>query len=427
MNDVTAPEKPSTDTFTELNVRQEKGKPHFIRLHDSVVKKLERQLTDNPGSTGLLLGSIEVNENCTIAVEQFEATTRLEELIRSRKSGNTHRVVGYYRTYSRDSFALDPADRALFQRCFPKESRLLLLVKPPKAAIGTAMFFLGENGQLAAERSTVEFPFNLQELGAEEAPAASCAVEVPPAPKAARGGGVLWKLAMAGVIVIASVFGLSELRIFDRPAEQPQPKPVAVQAPAPPAVSEPAAKPVSAATAGTKPVAPLIIKTKPPAAAPAAPQTTLAKNAVPLPLPAQPQPVQTVLPPPLPDPPPPANSVREPTPQSAPPAVPVNPKPVAPAAPAMPYTPPIAIRQIAPLVPENVRRSIKEDVIVQVRVNVDATGKVTGATPVEASNPVAEALARAAVSSIRHWQFEPARRGGDKVPGDVVLSFTFRK
>src|SRR5260370_3865365 len=162
MNDVTAPEKPSTSTFTELNVRQEKGKPHFIRLYDSVVKRLERQLADNPGSTGLLLGSIEVNENCTIAVEQFEPTTKLEDLIRARKSANTRRVVGYYRSHSRDSFALDPADRALFQRCFPKSSQLLLLVKPLKADVGTAMFFLGENGQLVVDRATAQFPVHLR-------------------------------------------------------------------------------------------------------------------------------------------------------------------------------------------------------------------------------------------------------------------------
>jgi TonB family C-terminal domain len=431
MNDVTAPEKPSTGTFTELNVRQEKGKPHFIRLHDSVVKKLERQLAANPGSAGLLLGSIEVNENCTIAVEQFEATTRLEELIRARKSGSTHRVVGYYRSYSQDSFALDPADRALFQRCFPKESRLLLLVKPPKAAVGTAMFFLGENGQLAAERSTVEFPFNLRELGAEEAPAATSAVELLPAPRSR--GGLLWKLAMAGVVVIASVFGLSELRIFDRTGEPPQPKNLAVEKAAPveqtPVAQAPSTppevKPVIAATSA-KPAPPP--KTKPVAAAgPIAQQTTttIAKTPAPItPAATEPRPVQTVLPPPVPDAQPPVNSERDSSPPVVAPPVPVSPKP---AVPSVIYTPPNAIRQIAPLVPESVRRSIKEDVVVRVRVNVDATGKVTGATPVETGNPVAEALAQAAVSSIKRWQFEPAHRGSDKVPGDVVLSFTFRK
>src|SRR5260370_19923861 len=292
MNDVTAPEKPSTSTFTELKWRQEKGKPPFIRLYDSVVKRLERQLADNPGSTGLLLGSIEVNENCTIAVEQFEPTTKLEDLIRARKSANTRRVVGYYRSCSRDSFALDPADRALIQRCFPKDSQLLLLVKPPKADVGTAMFFLGENGQLAAGRATVEFPFNLRELGAEEATAASApaaaknAVELLPAPKS-RGGRLVWKFVTAGVVVIASGFGLSELRIFDRSGEQPQPKnPPAENAAPPPAAERPEVKPVTAPTT-TKPDA--LPKPKPIAAGPVAQPATIAKNPAPA-LPAYPHP-----------------------------------------------------------------------------------------------------------------------------------------
>src|SRR5579864_4486876 len=154
MKDTITPEAPSTSTFTELNVRQEKGKAYFVRLHDSVVKRLERQLAQNPASTGLLLGSIDAGESCTIAVELFEPTTRVEELIRARKAGVNPQVVGYYRSYSRDNFTLDGTDRAMFARCFPEEPRLALLVKPAKGDVGTAMFFLGENGQLTADRAT---------------------------------------------------------------------------------------------------------------------------------------------------------------------------------------------------------------------------------------------------------------------------------
>jgi TonB family protein len=62
-----------------------------------------------------------------------------------------------------------------------------------------------------------------------------------------------------------------------------------------------------------------------------------------------------------------------------------------------------------------------------VRVNVDAAGKVIAAESVGSGGPVAEALADSAVSAVKRWQFEPARRGGDKVPGEIVLSFAFRK
>jgi TonB family protein len=458
MRDVTAPEKPSSSAFTELNVRQEKGKPHFIRLHDSVVKRLERQLADNPASTGLLLGSIEVNDTCTIAVEQFEPTTKLEDLIRARKS-STPKVVGYYRCYSRENFTLDPADRTLFQRCFPKESRLALYVKPPKADVGTAMFVL------AADRATVEFPFNLRELGAEEPPAVSgplaavpaaiATVSVAPAaPKPGRGG-LVWKIAVAGVVVIASVFGLSELRVFDRPDAQAQPKQVALEASAPstpvgqqpadtslatppeikesqpvkaakPEAAKPAPAPAPVTTVNAKPVGPAAPpKTSPPPPTPSAPQTLVAETSAPTPAPIQRPPVRTRPATPVTDAQPPVSTERPSTsPIAAPPTPAAGPKPVEPS---LPYTPPSAIRQSAPVVPENVRRSITGEVVVRVRVNVDAAGKVIAAEPVSPDSPVAEALAGSAVSAVKRWQFDPARRGGDKVAGDIVLSFTFRK
>ena len=79
------------------------------------------------------------------------------------------------------------------------------------------------------------------------------------------------------------------------------------------------------------------------------------------------------------------------------------------------------------MVPEKVLRSIRGEVVVRVRVKVDATGKVVAAEPVDNSSPAAMALADSAITAIKRWQFEPARRGSNRVPGDVVLSFAFRK
>jgi len=67
------------------------------------------------------------------------------------------------------------------------------------------------------------------------------------------------------------------------------------------------------------------------------------------------------------------------------------------------------------------------EVVVRVKVNVDAAGKVIAAAPVAGGGPVPQALADSTISAVKRWQFEPARRGGDKVPSDIVLSFTFRK
>jgi TonB family protein len=436
MRDTIAPEAPASSIFTELNVRQAKGKPYFIRLHDSVVKRLEQHLDQNPASTGLLLGSIEAGDTCTIAVELFEPTTKIEELIRSSKSTSSPKVVGYYRSHPRDTFTLDAADRALFARCFPEEPRLALLVRPPEEDIGTAVFFLGEKGQLVADRATVEFPFNLRALGAEEAHAVSVAVPVvvPAATKSKPGrGGLLWKIAVAGVVVIASVFGLGELRVFDRPDAQPAPKPTVMANSTPAEPSKPApAKPAKATTVSAKPASPLApLKPKPALLAPSAQRILVADSPAPnkpIPFRQQPAPTtsrepmtETQLRPATPAPPPvnierqspvaPSNPVQRPTPVEV----------------SLPYTPPSAIRQLAPIVSDKIRRSITGEVVVRVKVSVDAAGKVIAAEPVAGGSLIPEALADSTISAVKRWQFEPARRGGDKVPGDIVLSFTFRK
>lgn len=478
MNDVIAPEAPPKINFTEFNVREEQGQPRFIRLNDGVVKRLERHLLEGSSRgadrCGFLFGSVEAGANFTIAVEDFEPAASADDMLRDRTAdaGARRKVVGFYRTHSKADFSLEAADRALFERSFPHDSRLLLVVKPAVEEVATAMFFLGENGQLLFERATVEFPFNLRELGAEDgsgpapvSPAARISVPTPlPAPKPAPaeesqpaaaakakgGGGVLLKIGVAGVVAIASVFGLSEWRVFDRPAVQPVVDPVSVVEPAPaasvpaePVPLEPLAAmesdPIPAkaraigarpAAAPVKPAAPVKKSLAP--AATTAPPVSVAENLTPKPAaePRQPAPMTKA---------PPSTSLPERAVQSiAAPPEPVERPSVAPPAsipqarpkPAesiLPIMPPHAVRQFAPALTEKARRRIVGEVVVRVKASVDAAGKVTAAEPVAGSDAASDALAAAAVSAVKRWQFEPARRGGETVPADVVLSFTFRK
>jgi protein TonB len=483
----------SKSAFTEFNVRQEQGKPHFVRLHDSVVKRLEGQLEQH--QCGLLLGSIEPGEGCTIAVEDFEPAVQIEERIKTwrAQAGSGRQLVGYYHAHSRSGFALDAAERTLFERCFPKEQRLVLLVKPPTAEVGTAIFFLGEGGQLLADRATVEFPFNLRELGAEDAPepvatakpiiavakavapAAQAAVApvkaaapaVKPAtapvkttspvaqpapapvkatatlaPEAAaspRRTGLLWKIAIAGVVVIASGFGLSELKVFDRHTAPEQPVSVAVEnsAPAitpaekaPPAVEAESSKlpipvpqkaePARPAPVATKPASPILPqKTAPQPATPAAQPIVVAQNPVPAPTaPIQPL-AELPKPTPLADPPPAIRKEAPPTQVAPPPAV-------VPSAPVVAITPPHAIQQVAPELPGKALKSLVGEVVVRLKVNVDASGRVTS-TESAGGASVDPAVMSAVSSAVKRWKFEPARQGSEKVPGELVLSFVFRK
>ena len=481
----------SKSTFTEFNVRQERGKPHFVRLHDNVVKRLEGQLEQHP--CGLLLGSIEPGDGCTIAVEEFEPAALMAERVKTwrAQAGSRGTIVGCYRSHSRSGFTLDAADRALFERCFPKEQRLLLLVKPPKSEVGTAMFFLGEAGQLLVDRATVEFPFNLRELGAEDAPAqpqpeviatpiivqagpvapAAAPVKTPapvvqsatapvkatqpamtPAKTAEpKTSGLLWKIAVAGVVVIASGFGLSELKVFDRHTAQDQPAPAVVEtrasagapqemspasreaesskpAPSPePAKSakSPAPSPQKAGTAmrpattskAASPTAPL--KPAPQPAVPGAQPVLVAQNPIPAPS-LSVQPAAEV-----PTPAPPADPLAairtgaQPTPAAPSPAVVRS-------APSVAIMPPRAIQQIAPELPAKALKSIVGEVVVRLKVNVDASGKVTSTEPVS-SGSIDPAVMGAVSTAVKRWKFAPARQGSQNVAGDLVLSFVFRK
>src|SRR5437870_5461191 len=137
MRDLTTLEVQNS-TFTEFNVRRDKGNPYFIRLQDSVVRDLERLLASGREQPGILLGTVDASDNFTIAVDDFEPSANVDERIRTwtPRAGSRQKVVGCYRSHSLPEFALDQADRALFQRCFPQDARLLLQVKTSRADVG---------------------------------------------------------------------------------------------------------------------------------------------------------------------------------------------------------------------------------------------------------------------------------------------------
>ena len=87
-------------------------------------------------------------------------------------------------------------------------------------------------------------------------------------------------------------------------------------------------------------------------------------------------------------------------------------------APVPDYIGPKPIRQMNPIV-----RS-KPGTEVQVRVDIDATGEVGSATPLNEtlSNSF---VAKAAADAARLWQFEPAKEKGHPVASTMILIFRF--
>jgi protein TonB len=85
-----------------------------------------------------------------------------------------------------------------------------------------------------------------------------------------------------------------------------------------------------------------------------------------------------------------------------------------------------AIRAPRPKLPAEIKSTITTDNTVAVRVHIDKSGRVVGATAASASGPVATSLVRYAVAAARQWRFQPARRNGKPVQSERVLEFLFR-
>lgn len=86
----------------------------------------------------------------------------------------------------------------------------------------------------------------------------------------------------------------------------------------------------------------------------------------------------------------------------------------------------VAVWAERPKLPVNIQATITSDNIVEVRVHIDNSGKVTSATAVTTRGPVATSLEGYAFEAARRWRFRPARDSGQSVGSDKVLEFLFR-
>jgi hypothetical protein len=91
---------------------------------------------------------------------------------------------------------------------------------------------------------------------------------------------------------------------------------------------------------------------------------------------------------------------------------------------AVQFVPPVLSRQSSPVVvPPDLRRLIQHEVVLSLRVSVDAAGRVKSVTPVNRLNRTEQALARSYMSAIQTWQFDPATRNGVPAQGETILTF----
>jgi Gram-negative bacterial TonB protein C-terminal len=104
----------------------------------------------------------------------------------------------------------------------------------------------------------------------------------------------------------------------------------------------------------------------------------------------------------------------------APPASSAEPKPSATITPS--YVPPKPVRRTNARLP--VGTLIGNPVDVEVKVQIDAAGKVTKAAPVKV-NAINYALVNPAVHAAESWGFDPALENGRPVPSEMIVTFRF--
>jgi TonB family protein len=89
------------------------------------------------------------------------------------------------------------------------------------------------------------------------------------------------------------------------------------------------------------------------------------------------------------------------------------------------YVAPVPIQKSDPIVPIEVRSAMKSSQSVEVKVKIDAEGRVTAASSINAVSLRPGLLDRAAVQAAYFWQFQPARRNGVPVESETILKFDF--
>jgi protein TonB len=109
---------------------------------------------------------------------------------------------------------------------------------------------------------------------------------------------------------------------------------------------------------------------------------------------------------------------------------PAPPKPT-PAAPAV-ATQPVPARKVQPILRPAISALIpaNTDVVITIRAQIDATGRVVKADVLRDRAPQSGYYAQlelAAIDATRQWKFEPARSGNTAVPGDYAITFHFQK
>lgn len=173
------------------------GKDYAVYLYSEIIDRLNYEVMRGFGALpkrgaevgGVLLGSAERGAKLIVRVQDFESIhcehllgpsyvlseKDLQELDRAlersaKAEAGELRVVGFFRSITRDAIQLTEQDLALLDARFPDDGAICLLVKPYNTRPNEAVVLCRENGAFPSEPQTRPFVFRRKEMGVGAAP-----------------------------------------------------------------------------------------------------------------------------------------------------------------------------------------------------------------------------------------------------------------
>jgi hypothetical protein len=174
------------------------GKPVSIHLDFNVLDRMAMDVMRGFGAVpkrgaevgGLLVGSFDSSgEKLVVKIEDFVPVTcdhlkgpsylltekdeaRFRDTVNRIKAGGEGepKLVGYYRSHTRDGLGLSDEDIQLIERYLGDASQIALLIRPYATRTSIGAFFFQENGGFRRESSYQEFPFKRRDLGGGASP-----------------------------------------------------------------------------------------------------------------------------------------------------------------------------------------------------------------------------------------------------------------
>jgi hypothetical protein len=88
--------------------------------------------------------------------------------------------------------------------------------------------------------------------------------------------------------------------------------------------------------------------------------------------------------------------------------------------------PPVPTKKVRFIVPEVLRKVLRNEVTVQLNLSIDETGRVLTAVPLETRSSLEGELAKLATSVARNWRFKPGTEDGKPIASNYSLVFHVR-